>query len=162
MSRHRIKDVGYDDEDYYSDDGYASPDPEEQEFLQQCTTAVLQQLGAGQPSVTATKEEVQDALWHYYNDIEKSVNYLKSMYCLRMHVSHRSIFLKSSANLKFSVQARRTRRLRSKSQRLKQVSSILGNIVLSKYHGWARTLGKHLVRPERRRLEMKKVCYYLA
>ncbi|OGE48812.1 hypothetical protein PENARI_c025G03487 [Penicillium arizonense] len=77
MSRHRIKDVGYDDEDYYSDDGYASPDPEEQEFLQQCTAAVLQQLGAGQPPVTATKEEVQEALWHYYNDIEKSVNYLR-------------------------------------------------------------------------------------
>jgi hypothetical protein len=83
MSRHRIKDVGYDDDDYYSDDGYASPDPEEQEFLQQCTTAVLQQLGAGQPSVTATKEEVQEALWHYYNDIEKSVNYLRGMFFLQ-------------------------------------------------------------------------------
>jgi elongation factor 1 alpha-like protein len=91
MSRHRIKDVGYDDDDYYSDDGYASPDPEEQEFLQQCTTAVLQQLGAGQPAVTATKEEVQDALWHYYNDIEKSVNYLRGTYYLRMHISHRSV-----------------------------------------------------------------------
>ncbi|CAG7930556.1 unnamed protein product [Penicillium olsonii] len=77
MSRHRVKDVGYDDDDYYSDDGYASPDPEEQEFLQQCTTAVLQQLGAGQSPVTATKEEAQEALWHYYNDIEKSVNYLR-------------------------------------------------------------------------------------
>ncbi|KAJ5776521.1 uncharacterized protein N7511_001532 [Penicillium nucicola] len=77
MSRHRIKDVGYEDDDYYSDDGYASPDPEEQEFLQQCTAAVLAQLSAGQPSVTATKEEVQEALWHYYNDIEKSVNYLR-------------------------------------------------------------------------------------
>jgi elongation factor 1 alpha-like protein len=83
MSRHRIKDVGYDDEDYYSDDGYASPDPEEQEFLQQCTAAVLQQLSAGQPSVTATKEEVQEALWHYYNDIEKSVNYLRGMFFLQ-------------------------------------------------------------------------------
>lgn len=82
MSRHRVKDVGYDDDDYYSDDGYASPDPEEQEFLQQCTTAVLQQLGAGQPSITATKEEVQEALWHYYNDIEKSVSYLRGLWCL--------------------------------------------------------------------------------
>lgn len=77
MSKHRVKNVGYDDDDYYSDDGYDSPDPEEQEFLQQCTSAVLEQLRAGQPSVTATKEEVQDALWHYYNDIEKSVNYLR-------------------------------------------------------------------------------------
>ncbi|KAJ5434985.1 Translation elongation/initiation factor/Ribosomal beta-barrel [Penicillium cf. griseofulvum] len=76
MSRHRIKEVDYDEDDFYEDDD-ASADPEEQEFLQQCTTAVLQQLGAGQPSVTATKQEVQDALWHYYNDIEKSVNYLR-------------------------------------------------------------------------------------
>ncbi|KAJ5835595.1 Translation elongation/initiation factor/Ribosomal beta-barrel [Penicillium robsamsonii] len=76
MSRHRVKDVDYDEDDFYEDDD-ALDDPEEQEFLQQCTTAVLQQLGAGQPSVTATKQEVQDALWHYYNDIEKSVNYLR-------------------------------------------------------------------------------------
>lgn len=80
MSRHRIKDVGYDDDDYYEDeDDEYTPDPEEQEFLQQCTALVLQQLSAGQPSVTATKEEVHDALWHYYNDIEKSVNYLRGM-----------------------------------------------------------------------------------
>ncbi|KAJ6160879.1 Translation elongation factor EF-1 subunit [Penicillium chermesinum] len=76
MSKHRVKNVGYDDEDY-DDDGYDSPDPEEQEFLQQCTTAVVEQLRAGQPSVTASKEEIQDALWHYYNDVEKSVNYLR-------------------------------------------------------------------------------------
>ncbi|KAJ6135196.1 HBS1-like protein [Penicillium capsulatum] len=77
MSRHRVKNVGYDDDDYYEDDGYDSPDPEEQEILQQCTAQVLQQLRAGQPSVTASKEEVQEALWHYYNDVEKSVNYLR-------------------------------------------------------------------------------------
>ncbi|KAJ6095683.1 Translation elongation/initiation factor/Ribosomal beta-barrel [Penicillium sp. IBT 16267x] len=76
MSRHRVKNIGYDDDDY-SDDGYDSPDPEEQEYLQRCTQDVLSQLQAGQPSVTATKEEVQEALWHYYNDIEKSVNYLR-------------------------------------------------------------------------------------
>ncbi|PYH91419.1 translation elongation factor EF-1 subunit [Aspergillus ellipticus CBS 707.79] len=75
MSRHRVKAVSYDDEDY--DYGYDSPDPEEQEFLQQCTTEVLTQLRAGDPPVTATRDEVQEALWHYYNDVEKSVNYLR-------------------------------------------------------------------------------------
>lgn len=95
MSRHRIKDIDYDDDDFYDED--APADPEEQEFLQQCTAAVLQQLGAGQPSVTATKGEVQDALWHYYNDIEKSVNYLRGMfnlrrYCISHHITyHRSL-----------------------------------------------------------------------
>lgn len=78
MSRHRMKTVNYDDDDYYaSDDGYDSPDPEEQEFLEQCTAAVLVQLQTGDPAVHATKEEVQEALWHYYNDVEKAVGYLR-------------------------------------------------------------------------------------
>lgn len=80
MSRHRVKNVGYDDDDFEDDDGYDSPDPEEQEFQRQCTAAVLAELRAGQPSVTATTEEVQQALWHYYNDIEKAVNYLRGVY----------------------------------------------------------------------------------
>lgn len=80
MSRHRVKNLGYDDDDFEDDDGYDSPDPEEQEFLRQCTAAVLAELRAGQPSVTATTEEVQEALWHYYNDIEKAVNYLRGVY----------------------------------------------------------------------------------
>lgn len=77
MSRHRIKAVGYDDEelDDYDDDGYNS---EEQEFAQQCTEEVFKQLRTGDPPVTATREEVQESLWHYYNDIEKTVNYIRS------------------------------------------------------------------------------------
>lgn len=77
MSRHRMKTVSYDD-DFEDDDGYDSPDPEEQEFLEQCTKDVLGQLRSGEPSVTATRDEVQEALWHYYNDVEKSANYLRS------------------------------------------------------------------------------------
>ncbi|OOO10623.1 small GTP-binding protein domain-containing protein [Aspergillus oryzae] len=76
MSRHRVKAVAYDEDDF--DDGYDSPDPEEQEFLEQCTAEVLSQLLAGSPSVTATRDEVQEVLWHYYNDVEKSVNYLRN------------------------------------------------------------------------------------
>ncbi|KAK1143276.1 hypothetical protein N8T08_006803 [Aspergillus melleus] len=77
MSRHRVKALSYDEDDF-EDDGYDSPDPEEQEFLEQCTAEVLRQLRSGEPSVTtATREEVQESLWHYYNDVEKSVNYLR-------------------------------------------------------------------------------------
>ncbi|PYH37340.1 putative translation elongation factor EF-1 subunit [Aspergillus neoniger CBS 115656] len=75
MSRHRVKAVSYDEDDF--DDDYDSPDPEEEEFLEQCTAEVLNQLRAGDPPVTATRDEVQEALWHYYNDVEKSVNYLR-------------------------------------------------------------------------------------
>ncbi|KAL3452423.1 P-loop containing nucleoside triphosphate hydrolase protein [Aspergillus insuetus] len=79
MSRHRVKAVSYDDDDYDEyDDGHDSQDPEEKEFLEECTREVLSQLAAGTPSVSATRGEVQEALWHYYNDVEKSVNYLKS------------------------------------------------------------------------------------
>ncbi|KAL4988613.1 P-loop containing nucleoside triphosphate hydrolase protein [Aspergillus falconensis] len=80
MSRHRVKAVSYDDDDDYDDydDGYDSQDPEEREFLEQCTHEVQSQLAAGDPSVSATRDEVQEALWHYYNDVDKSVNYLRS------------------------------------------------------------------------------------
>ncbi|KAL4895053.1 elongation factor 1 alpha, partial [Aspergillus ambiguus] len=77
MSRHRVKNISYDDDDY-DDDGYDSQDPEELEYLQECTTEVLNQLRTGQPSVTATREEVQDSLYYYYNDVEKTVNYLRN------------------------------------------------------------------------------------
>ncbi|KAL4803728.1 hypothetical protein BDV18DRAFT_162738 [Aspergillus unguis] len=79
MSRHRVKAVSYDDDDDYDsyDDDYDDENPEEREFVEQCTREVLGQLSAGEPSVSATREEVQEALWHYYNDIDKSVNYLR-------------------------------------------------------------------------------------
>lgn len=80
-----MKNVGYDDDDYYDEDGYESPDPEEQEFLKQCTAAVSQHLRAGQPSVTATTEEIQEALWHYYNDVEKSTSYLRGTFRRNLH-----------------------------------------------------------------------------
>ncbi|KAL2856047.1 hypothetical protein BJY01DRAFT_203739 [Aspergillus pseudoustus] len=78
MSRHRVKAVSYDEGDYDEyDDGYDSQDPEEKEFLEECIRQVHSQLAAGIPSVSASREEVQEALWHYYNDVEKSVNYLR-------------------------------------------------------------------------------------
>lgn len=76
MSRHRVKSLDYDEDDL--DDDYDEADPEEQELLEEYTNEVLSQLRAGQPSVTASREEVQEALWHYYNDVQKSVNYLRS------------------------------------------------------------------------------------
>lgn len=96
MSRHRVKAVAYDEDDF-DDDGYDSPDPEEQEFLEQCTAEVLSQLLAGSPSVTATRDEVQEALWHYYNDVEKSVNYLRSEFTKTVQMDER-VFLFNGIN----------------------------------------------------------------
>lgn len=77
MSKHRMKNVSYDEDDL--DDEYDSLDPEQEEYLEECTTEVSNKLRSGEPSVMATRAEVQEALWHYYNDVEKSVNYLRSM-----------------------------------------------------------------------------------
>lgn len=30
--------------------------------------------------VTITDEEIQESLWHYYYDVEKTVNYILSMF----------------------------------------------------------------------------------
>lgn len=78
MSRHRVKTLGYDGDDF-EDEDYDDVDPEEQEQLEAYTNEVLNALRTGQPSVTASRQEVQEALWHYYNDVEKCVNYLRGM-----------------------------------------------------------------------------------
>ena len=78
MSRHRVKSLEYDDDDY-EDEEYDEVDPAEQEQLEAYTNEVLTALRTGQPPVTATREEVQEALWHYYNDVAKSVNYIRGL-----------------------------------------------------------------------------------
>ena len=66
---------------YDEDEDYDSQEeaPEEEEFLEECTNEVLNQLRLGNPSITtATRKEAQETLWHYYNDVDKSVRYLRS------------------------------------------------------------------------------------
>ena len=79
MSRHRIKSLEYDDDDDYEDEEYGEVDPAEQEQLEAYTNEVLNELRTGEPPVTATRQEVQEALWHYYNDVTKSVNYIRGI-----------------------------------------------------------------------------------
>lgn len=43
--------------------------------MRQGTLRVREALGSGFP---ATETEIQEALWHYYYDVSKSVTYLKS------------------------------------------------------------------------------------
>ena len=85
MSRHRVKALNYDDDEvddeYDEDYDQNEIDPGIQKQLEIDTNEVLLQLRTGEPSVTtATKAEVQEALWHYYNDVEKSVNYIRSRF----------------------------------------------------------------------------------
>ena len=81
MSKHRIKNVLADD-DVYDDfdddegeqDGTETLSAEDREQLRSGTSQVRDAL-AGVP---ATDSEIQEALWHYYYDVGKSVAYLKS------------------------------------------------------------------------------------
>lgn len=43
--------------------------------LQEGTVKVRQVLG---PDLKVTDEEIQESLWHYYYDVEKTVNYILS------------------------------------------------------------------------------------
>lgn len=87
MSNRRVKAMALEDDDYddYDDYDEEEEDPnaatdtmsaEDKAQLQEGTIKVRQALG---PSSPVTDSEIQEALWHYYYDVSKSVSYLKSM-----------------------------------------------------------------------------------
>ncbi|KIW93372.1 translation elongation factor Tu [Cladophialophora bantiana CBS 173.52] len=85
MSNRRVKSLALDEDDYddyedydddYGDDGGDNElSAEDKELLRQGTIKVRAALG---PAFPATENEIQEALWHYYYDIGKSVTYLKN------------------------------------------------------------------------------------
>ncbi|OAP54839.1 translation elongation factor Tu [Fonsecaea erecta] len=85
MSNRRVKSLALDEDDYDSyedyDDGYGDGgddnelSAEDKEQMQQGTSNVRAALG---PAFPATDSEIQEALWHYYYDVGKSVTYLKN------------------------------------------------------------------------------------
>lgn len=81
MSRHRVKNVAIsEDDDYYDDDYYEDDElsPEDRENLRLGTIETRQLLQCQIPPVPATDQEIQEVLWNYYYDIDKSVEYLSS------------------------------------------------------------------------------------
>ncbi|PVH75367.1 hypothetical protein DL98DRAFT_498454 [Cadophora sp. DSE1049] len=86
MSRHKlVKNMDLDDEmdDYdggeeYADDGAEELSEEDQENMRVGTIAVRAELPATATHIT--DKQIQEALWHYYYDIEKSVGYLVNTY----------------------------------------------------------------------------------
>ncbi|KAH8722048.1 hypothetical protein BGZ61DRAFT_447903 [Ilyonectria robusta] len=84
MSRHRIvhtfnpDDIvsEFDGEDYGEEEDELSP--EDRAAMTQGTTEVLRALGSEANKVTT--EQIQEALWHYYYDLDKSVTYLMKTY----------------------------------------------------------------------------------
>ena len=45
--------------------------------MRNCTATVRQELGDGFPQVST--KEIEDSLWYYYYDTEKTVHWLRSM-----------------------------------------------------------------------------------
>lgn len=100
MAHRRVKEIDYDEDeydDYYSgeeeygydgaDAGAAAPaavsqedelSPEDKEQMRIGTESVRAALGDASDFVT--DDAIQEALWHYYYDVAKSVTYLKSKY----------------------------------------------------------------------------------
>jgi elongation factor 1 alpha-like protein len=81
----RAKNIGYDDdgmyseeEEYYEEAGEGQGDAmtdEDKAQMESATTAVKETLDG---SLNITDAQIQEALWHYYYDVGKSVTYLKS------------------------------------------------------------------------------------
>lgn len=92
MAHRRVKDVEYDEEeDYdYEDDSYydeAAPtapaaqgmSAEDQANMREGAAAVRDVLGgAGSEGAAITTKEIEESLWYYYFDVEKTVAYLLS------------------------------------------------------------------------------------
>jgi len=98
MAHRRVKDVDYDEEeDYYDDEDdsyYTEATPatpaaptmsaEDQASLRDGVVAVREVLGGeGTDGAAVTTKEIEESLWYYYFDVEKTVAYLLSMWpCL--------------------------------------------------------------------------------
>ncbi|KAF3492318.1 translation elongation factor Tu [Arthroderma uncinatum] len=82
MSRHRVKNISYDDDDFDdevdADENELSPEDREQMKLR--TVEVQQLLRSLIPPIEAKEDDIWEALWHYYYDVDKSVDYLKKKY----------------------------------------------------------------------------------
>lgn len=84
MSSHRrVKDIAYDEDDVYSDEDEAYDDnqgytAEDKQNFADLTPVVQAHLIESE--VQATTKEIEEALWHYYWDVAKSVEYIKKQH----------------------------------------------------------------------------------
>jgi elongation factor 1 alpha-like protein len=76
----RVKNIDYDEDDFYPDDeeaeeegGYTDEDRHNFVTLTPVVRAELDEAG-----LQASDREIEEALWHYYWDVGKSVAYLKN------------------------------------------------------------------------------------
>jgi elongation factor 1 alpha-like protein len=69
-------DDAYDDDDYYDDEEVDGNTEDDKEKMRLGTAGVREALGEFEAGVSDA--QIQEALWHYYYDVGKSVSYLKN------------------------------------------------------------------------------------
>lgn len=80
----RAKNIGYDDDDLYDDDDYyeeeeAEPmSSDDKEQMRISTISTREALGSAGSDISDA--QIQEALWHYYYDVGKTVSYLKNKF----------------------------------------------------------------------------------
>ncbi|KAF2633989.1 hypothetical protein BU25DRAFT_486965 [Macroventuria anomochaeta] len=80
----RTRNVGYDDDDLYDDDDYYEEEEAEvmsaddKEQMRISTISTREALGSAGSNISDA--QIQEALWHYYYDVGKSVSYLKNKF----------------------------------------------------------------------------------
>ena len=105
---HRVKQIDYDEDDLYDEeanDNYNGDDQdddgltaEDRENLSNLTPVVRAELD--EAGFQASDKEIQDALWHYYWDVGKSVVYLKSLRAPRQLKSQQQTVLQQQQGKK--------------------------------------------------------------
>ena len=94
MSNKRTKTVLADDEDFDYDEGFeeeydeeAEPEvgEEDEQHLRLGTIQVRQQLESG---IQVTDQEIRDALWNYYYDVQKTLSFIRSTFRAAPTSSH--------------------------------------------------------------------------
>lgn len=78
----RTRNVGYDDDDLYDDDYYEEEEEvmsaDDKEQMRISTVSVREALGEAGANISDA--QIQEALWHYYYDVGKSVSFLKNKF----------------------------------------------------------------------------------
>lgn len=107
-SHRRVKDIDYDEDDLYSEDegqyddeepGYTAEDKQNFSDLTPVVRAHLDEAG-----VQASNRQIEEALWHYYWDVAKSVEYLKTQQ-MPKQVSQQTAATTKKAKSKFDEAA---------------------------------------------------------
>ena len=107
----RVKKIDYDEDDFYSEEEEeANPEAEQESYTDDdrhnfATLTPVVRAELDEAGLQASDREIEEALWHYYWDVGKSVAYLKNSRTPRAQEKKEKVKAKS----KFELAAERSR-----------------------------------------------------